>query len=106
MPAAASPGESYTVEGVAGAPVCLPLGIAAATGFSWQLDLPPGVTRLEDVTDPAQQHSVYQAGSGPASQVCVQAAAGDYEITAKLLRPWDKDDAIRVLKIRLKIKAG
>lgn len=95
--------ESHAVHGAAGAAISLPLTANPATGLCWELDLPQGVLRLEDVADPVFEHHVDGAVR---RQIRVQALAGDYHLIARLAHPWDKEHPVRVAEVRLRVRSA
>jgi predicted secreted protein len=90
------------VQGRAGQPITLPLSNGPATGYSWVLDLPGGVVKIEDgpgkPAPPGQQ-----LGSSSGAQLRVTAAKGRYRITAKFIRPWQPDAPIDMVVIDLTV---
>jgi predicted secreted protein len=90
------------VRGSADQPITLPLSNGPATGYSWVLDLPEGVARIEDgpgqPVPPGQQ-----LGSGTGARLRVTAAKGHYRITAKYMRPWQPDEPINTAVIDLTV---
>ena len=94
--------ESFRVDGAAGEPTPLPLALGPATGHSWILDLPPGVRRVEDT--PASPIEVgRELGAAHGGMVQVTAPPGRHLIRARLARPWDPDDAVRVVHVELNV---
>jgi predicted secreted protein len=90
------------VEGRPGAPITLPISTGPATGYGWQLELPEGVLRIADGPGRTLDPSVRMGGAegGP---LRVTAPSGEHLLGARLVRPWDPDDAIRVVRIRLHV---
>jgi predicted secreted protein len=96
------PSECLDVEGNAGEPIGLPIANGPATGYTWQLDLPTGVVRIED--GPERQVDPSRRLGGPAGgQLRVTAPRGEYIIIARLARPWEPDRLLRVVGIRLHV---
>lgn len=98
--------ENHTIEGIEGNDIALPLGTSGATGFRWDVDLPSGL-RLVDkssVNTGKEAEHAAQAGSGPVQQLSVTGVAGVYQVSAKLIRPWDKANPIRHALIQLTIR--
>src|SRR5690349_6640230 len=93
--------ESMKAQGKAGQPVDLPIAQGPAAGYSWQLDLPAGVVRLEDgpqrTAAPGQR-----LGAATGGALRVQAPKGQYTIMARLARPWG-GDAVRTVSIELTV---
>ena len=88
------------VRGRAGEAIDLPLTDGPATGYSWVLDLPPGVTRAADGpgTPPPPGREL---GGAVGGALRVIAAAGSYRIAARLARPWQPDTPIAKREIEL-----
>jgi predicted secreted protein len=89
--------QVFEVSGRPGEPITLPVGSTAATGHSWQLELPEGVELLGEVPGPPPAPDA-QAGAPTGSRLQVRAPAGRYEITARLARPWETEP-VRVVRI-------
>ncbi|TRW15182.1 protease inhibitor I42 family protein [Glacieibacterium frigidum] len=88
------------MRGQAGTAIDLPVADGPATGYSWVLDLPPGVTRAPDgPRTPAPPGQELGGGSGGALRVA--APAGRYHIVARLARPWQPDAPIATREIDL-----
>jgi predicted secreted protein len=91
--------QVFEVSGAAGEPIELPIGNVGATGYSWTVDCPDGVvaageTRGQD--DPG-------LGDPTGSKLLVRASEpGDYELTARLARPWE-DQPIQTVTIQLTV---
>jgi predicted secreted protein len=100
MPAEA---EELEVDGVAGEPITLPIWTGPATGYAWQLELPPGVVRIEDAPARAVDPSA-RLGGAEGGAMRVTAPAGEFVIEGRLARPWDPQDAVRVVRIRLHVR--
>jgi predicted secreted protein len=95
--------EHFEVKGQAGKPIDLPIANGPATGYSWRLELPKGVSRVEDGPErrvPAGQ----RLGGSSGGHIRVTAAAGDYVIEARLVRPWEPNRPARVVEIRLHVR--
>lgn len=92
------------VKGRAGQPIDLPLTQGPATGYSWQLDLPEGVTRLEDGSSrPAPPDQRLGATSGAVLRVKA-AKPGRYRVIAQLARPWDPNAPLQTLVLDLTVE--
>jgi predicted secreted protein len=100
--AAVSPEEVMDVNGKAGQPITLPLSDGPATGYSWQLTLPAGGSRVEDGPGktPAGEERL---GASTAGALQVTAAAGEYTLHARLARPWAADRPVRTVTIHLHV---
>ncbi|MFZ6844654.1 protease inhibitor I42 family protein [Undibacterium sp. RuTC16W] len=98
--------ENHIVEGIEGDDIALPLGTSSATGFHWDVDLPAGLSFVDKspVNTGRDAEDATEAGGGPAQQLSVNGVAGIYQISAKLIRPWDKANPIRHALIQLTIK--
>jgi predicted secreted protein len=94
--------EEYDVDGQAGDPIPLPIAPGPPTGHTWQLDLPEGVVRVED-GPPREVPAEHWAGAAVGGNLQVTAPAGEHEVTARLVRPWEPDQPVRVAKIRLHV---
>ena len=91
------------VMGVAHQIVELPMTQGPATGYSWSLDLPPGVVRIEN--GPVKQTDPGRFLGAPASGALrVLAPKGHYRITARLVRPWEPDKPAKAIAIDLVIE--
>ena len=90
-----------TVQGKAGKPITLQLSHGPATGYSWVLDLPAGVTLLQEGPgSPPPPGQELGSGGGGAVRV-VAASKGHYRIAAKFVRPWQPDSPIATAAIDL-----
>ncbi len=87
------------IRGSGGEPIVLPLTVGAATGYRWQLDLPPGVQRLDD--EPVD--APVRPGADPGAHLRVQAEPGEYTVGAKLIRPWEPDKVAKSATFRLAV---
>ena len=94
--------EEFEVEGVAGEPIRLPITTGPATGYAWNLELPDGVERIEDEPGQKLDPSV-RLGGAEGGHLQVTATGGDHVIVARLARPWEPDQPIRVVKIQLHV---
>jgi len=95
--------EELEVEGLAGEPLDLPIGGGPPAGYSWELELPPGVERLADSSGDEPPPDVLLGGSRGA-RVRVRAPAGEHVILGKLVRPWQPDEPARTVRIRLRVR--
>jgi predicted secreted protein len=89
------------VQGKAGQPIELPIAQGPATGYSWQLELPEGVVRLED-GPPRSAIPGKHLGAATGGTIRVKAPKGRFMITARLARPWG-GDAVRTVSIDLTV---
>jgi predicted secreted protein len=96
------PSECLDVEGNAGEPIGLPIANGPATGYAWQLDLPAGVVRIEDGPE-RQVDPSGRLGWPAGGQLRVTAPRGEHVIVARLIRPWEPDQPVRVVKICLHV---
>jgi predicted secreted protein len=94
--------EYLDAEGKAGEAIALPIAGGPATGYSWRLDLPTGVKRIEDSPARPLDPSVRLGGS-ESGYLQVTASLGEHVITARLARPWEPDNPVRVVTIRLHV---
>jgi predicted secreted protein len=94
--------EQYDLEGKAGEPIALPIAPGPPTGYEWTLELPSGVERIEDESERSINPSTY-LGSATSGRLQVRAQRGDYVVTARLARPWQPHQPVRVVSIRLHI---
>jgi predicted secreted protein len=94
--------EELHVEGEAGRPIELPLTTGPATGYSWTLELPAGMRRLDD--GPGAPPPVGQAlGGASHAPLRVQADAGTYDVVARLVRPWEPDRPARTVTLHIDV---
>lgn len=92
--------QSILVHGQAGSFIDLPLRQGPATGFGWQLQLPPGVERTADgPPDVPPPDAALGAASG--ARLRVTAPPGHHRIVARLIRPWEPDKALSTQVIDL-----
>jgi predicted secreted protein len=91
------------VAGRAGEAIALPLTQPAATGYSWLLDLPAGLTRVGDAAGIPPMPGV-ALGSSAGGALRVEGVAGTYRIEARLARPWERDQPIQMVTIDLVIR--
>jgi predicted secreted protein len=96
------PSEYLDAEGKAGHPIALPIAAGPATGYAWSLALPEGVERIEDGPARPLDPSV-RLGGAAGGYLQVTAPAGDHLISARLARPWEPDQPVRVVVIRLHV---
>lgn len=94
--------EYLDVDGKAGQPITLPITAGPATGYSWRLDLPEGVERIDDSPARPLDPSVRLGGSA-SGYLQVTAPTGEHVISARLARPWEPDSPVRVVTIRLHV---
>lgn len=97
-----SPMEYLDTEGKAGEAIALPIAAGPATGYSWRLDLPAGVKRTEDSPGRTLDPSV-RLGGAEGGYLQVTAPRGEHVIVARLARPWEADNAVRIVTIRLHV---
>jgi len=90
------------VQGRAGEPIALPVGVTAATGHEWTLEHPPEVQLVGETGDPSTPGRPTGAGDPTQQRLVVSAPAGRYELTARLGRPWE-DDPVRTVRIVLDV---
>lgn len=79
--------ETMIVHGKAGQPIELPISHGPATGYTWQLELPDGVTRLED-GPPRPAPPGKNLGAAMGGVIRVEAQTGRFVVSARLVRPW------------------
>ena len=95
--------ERLNVHGTEGEAIELPIAHGPATGYSWQLDLPEGVERVEDgprrSTDPPNR-----PGAAAGGAVRVKAGKGTHHIHARLVRSWQPEKPSRVVDIALTVE--
>jgi predicted secreted protein len=94
--------EYFDVKGTAGEVIALPIAGGPPTGYSWRLDLPAGVERIEDSPARPLDPSLRLGGS-ESGYLQVTASPGEHVITARLARPWEPDNPVRVVTIRLHV---
>lgn len=95
--------ENMNVSAKCGEPITLPIAPGPATGYSWHLELPAGVRRIADGPPRAVDPAVAR-GAAVGGNLRVEAAqAGDLVITARLARPWEPDQPVRVVRISLHV---
>jgi predicted secreted protein len=94
--------EYLDVDGKAGEAIALPLTNGPATGYSWRLDLPAGVERIEDSPGRELDPAVRLGGS-EGRYLQVTAPKGEHVIVARLARPWEPDNPVRIVTIRLHV---
>jgi len=90
------------VMGVAGKVVDLPVAQGPATGYSWVLDLPPGVVRVEDAPAKQSDHGKL-LGASASGSMRVVAPKGNFRLTARLVRPWEPANPAATMLIDLVI---
>jgi len=94
--------ENLTAEGKAGEPIALPIAGGPASGYAWRLELPEGVKQIEDgperTVDPASR-----LGGATGGYLRVTAPRGHHVIIGRLVRPWEPDRPVRVVRIRLRV---
>ena len=98
-----NPSEYFDVEGKAGEPITLPIAGGPATGHAWRLELPAGVTRIDDGPERKVDPSVALGGAS-GGYLRVTAPHGDHIVSARLARPWEPDRPVRVVEIRLHVE--
>ena len=96
------PSEYLDVEGRAGEPIALPIAGGPATGHAWSLELPEGVERIEDGPQRPLDPSL-RLGGASGGYLRVTAPRGEHVIVARLARPWQPDQPVRVVSIRLHV---
>ena len=94
--------EKLSAHGAAGEAIELPISHGATTGYSWKLDLPEGVQRIDDGPQKGDNPSIPGAPSGGA--IRVKARKGEHRIHARLMRPWQPDQPARVVEIALTVE--
>ena len=95
-----APQPLVEVAGAAGRPIELPVGNTGATGYSWTLQLPVGVSAAGE-TEPIAPPPGQEQGATTGSRLLVAAAVpGEYELEARLARPWESEP-LQSLRIRL-----
>jgi len=91
------------VHGSPTLPIELPITQGPPTGYAWSLDLPSGVTRIEDGPGVPPAPGAH-LGASKGSHLRVTAPKGHYRITARLARPWQPDSPARVVVIELVVE--
>src|SRR3954447_14965324 len=99
---APEPTEFLDVEGQAGEAITLPIASGPATGYTWYLELPEGVQRIDDGPARPLEPSV-RSGGAAGGYLRVTAPIGEHTIIAQLARPWEQNQPVRVVQIRLHI---
>jgi predicted secreted protein len=95
--------EVLEAKGAAGEPIELPIGGGPPTGYGWELDLPAGVERIDDSPGEDAAPGTHLGGSR-GGRVRVRAPAGEHVIVGRLVRPWERDQAERVVRIVLRVR--
>ena len=94
--------EQVLLRGTAGQPIDLPIAAGPPTGYEWRLDLPEGVEQLEEgeerLLDPAAR-----LGGASGGFLRIRAPIGRYLLTARLARPWQPDQPIRIVYIIVEV---
>ncbi len=91
--------QVFDVAGVVGEAIELPIGGMGATGYEWQVSYPAGVDYAGET--PGDDRG--GLGDPTGGRLLVRAAEpGQYELTARLARPWE-DEAIQAVVIRLTV---
>jgi predicted secreted protein len=98
----AGPWEDLAAEGRAEEPIVLPIAAGPATGYVWHLELPEGIIRIDDGPERFVEASV-RLGGASGGRLRVTAPAGEHVVVARLARPWQPDNPIRVVRIHLHI---
>jgi predicted secreted protein len=95
--------EEINLSGRYGEAISLPIAGGPATGYSWRLELPPGLQRIPD-GPPRSVNPTSAIGTALGGSLRVEAAeAGDYVIVARLARPWEPDRPARLIRINLHV---
>ena len=94
--------EYLDIEGKAGEVIALPIAGGPATGYAWRLELPAGVERVEDSPERPLDPSV-RLGGAAGGYLQITAPRGEYVVSARLSRPWEPDNPVRVVTIRLHV---
>jgi len=94
--------EYFDIEGKAGEAIALPIAGGPATGYAWRLELPAGVKQIEDSPERPVDPSV-RLGAATGGYLQVTAPRGEYVVSAKLARPWESGNPVRVVTIRLHV---
>jgi len=95
--------EKLNARGTAGEPIELPIAHGPATGYSWKLELPDGVERIEDGPQKSID-PVTRLGAAVGGAIRVMARKGEHRIHARLVRPWQPDNPARVVEIALTVE--
>ena len=95
--------ESVLVRGISGQAVELPMADGPATGYSWSLDLPLGVVRIDDAPEKPSGLAI-SLGASASGALRVLAPEGHYRITARLVRPWEPGTPARTMVIDLLVE--
>lgn len=88
------------VEAMTGEPFTLPLAAGAATGAEWRLDLPAGL-RSAGETDASP--SAIAGDPVDSLPLVVADTAGTYQVTARLIRPWD-GSVLRTVNVHVTVR--
>ena len=94
--------EYLDIEGKAGEVIALPIAGGPATGYAWRLELSAGVERVDDSPERPLDPSV-RLGGAAGGYLRVTAPRGEHVIAAWLARPWEPDNPVRVVTIRLHV---
>lgn len=92
--------EELEAHGEAGEAIALPISVGPPTGYKWEIELPPGVERLTDAPG-VEPEAAVRLGSGRGGALRVRAPRGEHVIAARLVRPWEPDQPIRQVRIRV-----
>jgi predicted secreted protein len=91
------------VAGMANHAIELPIADGPPTGYSWQLDLPAGVVRIDDA--PAKQaEPENRLGASATGALRVIAPKGHYRITGRLVRPWEPNHPLKTMVMELVVE--
>jgi predicted secreted protein len=80
----------------------LPIAGGPATGYAWRLELPEGVKQIEDSPERSLDPSV-RLGGAAGGYLQVTAPRGEHVVPARLARPWEPDNSVRLVTIRLHV---
>jgi len=95
--------EELEAEGRPGEPITLPITVGPPTGYAWELELPPGVERLED--EPGEElRPEVRLGGSTGAHLRVRAPSGEHLIVARHVRPSEPDEPARIVRIRLRVR--
>src|SRR5262249_30716482 len=94
--------EKLNVHGVEGEAIELPIAHGPVTGYSWKLDLPDGVERIND--GPPKSNEPARPGEAVRGAIRVKARKGEHRIHARLVRPWQPDKPARAVDIALTVE--